>query len=180
MNHIARISVLTLLILSAATGNAENVTVVQDFDKMYRTDKTLTTDKDYLVGTTDFVTYTCSGTGARFFLDLVYNSKISINLPNRGSTVTTTQIEDLHGFQLHCYTTKNNPPDLKIYLSKDGVDFGEPLTADHISVRGTSVDVSFPLEDYYIRIVNADGSPQVSINAIEYYMDHCPKCFTYR
>ena len=179
MNHIARISVLTLLILSAATGNAENVKLAQDFDKMYRTDKTLTTDKDYLVGTTDFVTYTCSGTGARFFLDLVYKSKISINLPEAGSTVTTTQIKDLHGFLLHCYTAKNNPPDLKIYLSKDGVDFGEPLTADHISVVGTSVDVSFPLEDYYIRIVNADGSPQVSINAIDYYMNHCPKCFTF-
>ena len=174
MNHIARISVLTLLILSAATGNAENVTVFQDFTSM--SVSTMKYEDGNRVGITDFVTYTCSGKNTLF---AYVSSRIVIQMPEAGSTVTTTQIKDLHGFLLHCYTAKNNPPDLKIYLSKDGVDFGEPLTADHISVVGTSVDVSFPLEDYYIRIVNADGSPQVSINAIKYYMNHCPKCFTF-
>ena len=177
MNRLTRISVLTLLILSAATGNAENVTVAQDFDKMYRTDKTLTTDKDYLVGTTDFVTYTCSGTGAKFFMDHIYSKYVSIYLPSSTSAVTTTKIDDFCGLILN-HLPIDKCTNIEVYVSADGVDFGEPISGSSIEYKKGEVEVNIPPGDYYVRVMN-NSSTAVSIRKITFWQNHCPKCFDY-
>lgn len=180
MNRLTRISVLAILFLSPALCRAENVGVTHDFNSMF-TAKTLKIAADEKVGTTDLATYTCTGENAKFAGIVISKSRIvGIYLPETGSMVTTTRIEDLYGFQM-TYNPSDAFENINIYLSTDSVEWGAPLSESELTERtGGSLDAHFPLNDYYVRIVNNDGGKDVFLKSIHYYMNHCPKCFEYK
>ena len=177
MNRLTRISVLAILFLSPALCRAENVGVRHDFNSMFFTERTLKIAVDEKVGTTDLATYTCTGENAKFAL---ISSIIGINLPETGSMVTTTRIEDLYSFQM-TYNPSNAFENINIYLSTDSVEWGAPLSESELTEgTGGSLVARFPMNDYYVRIVNNDGKKDVFLKSIHYYMNHCPKCFEYK
>jgi len=175
MNRLTRISVLVILFLSPALCRAEKVAgAVHEFKDMF-TDGTLEASDDYTIGTTDFVTYTCTGTNAKFGNRL---GVIGIDLPAAGSTVTTTQIDDFCGLILnHLPVAKCT--NIKVYVSADGVDFGEPISGSSIEYKTGEVEVNIPPGDYYVRVKNS-SSTAVSIRKITFWQNHCPKCFDYK
>ena len=175
MNRLTRISVLAILFLSPALCRAEKVAgAVHEFNDMFSV--TLTTSDGDKVGTTDFVTYTCTGTNAKFGNR---SGVIAIDLPAAGSTVTTTLIDDFCGFQLVHDPHGKSCENLKVYVSTDGEDFGEPLSGTAVSYSKGMVYVNIPPGDYYVRLANS-SSTAVSIQKITFYQNHCPKCFEYK
>ena len=176
MNRLTRISVLVILFLSPALCRAEKVAgAVHEFKDMFK-DGTLTASDDYTIGTTDFVTYTCTGTNAKFG---ALSKVIAIDLPTAGSTVTTTQIDDFCGFQLFHNPYDKSCENLKVYVSTDGENFGEPLSGSSIEYKKGEVEVNIPPGDYYVRVKNS-SSTAVSIRKITFWQNHCPKCFDYK
>lgn len=176
MNRLTRISVLAILFLSPALCRAEKVAgAVHEFKDMFA-DGTLEASDDYTIGTTDFVTYTCTGTNAKFG---ALSKVAAIDLPAAGSTVTTTRIDDFCGFQLVHNPHNKSCENLKVYVSTDGEDFGEPLSGTAVSYSNGMVYVNIPPGDYYVRLANS-SSLVVSVQKITFYQDHCPKCFEYK
>lgn len=155
---------------------AEVINTAQNFKSMNDLG-TLTFESGNKVGRTDFVTYTCSGSGATFGIDRV-ESKISICLPNKGNTVTTTRIDELTGFSIMYNPYDVNRTNLKVRLSRDGETWGDPLTGDNISYSDGSVSVTIPRNNYFVQIYNNASSKDVFIMSITYYQDHC-NCFVY-
>ena len=128
-------------------------------------------------GTTDLTTYNCSGS-AVFGQDLINPSeskKISINMPNSTSVMTTSvAIEYLTGFMLQCYPT-SIISNIQVYVSETG-DFGDPVPAANITRASTgTIDVKLPKGTYYIKLTNTT-STAVSIYQINYYQMPC-NCF---
>ena len=173
-----RILIITTLCLLCAGIRAESITTTQDFSSMASLG-TLTFTLSNTVGTTDFVTYTCSGTNAEFGADHVYRTKISIRLPKNGSTVTTSRIDELKEILIKFYPSGEYRPNLRVQLSRDGETWGDPLTGDKIDYTSTGdITVTIPRNNYYVRIRNNSSTKEVSIVSITYYQDHC-NCFTY-
>lgn len=171
-----RILIITTLCLLCAGIRAESITTTQDFSSMASLG-TLTFTLSNTVGTTDFVTYTCSGTNAEFGADHVYRTKISIRLPKNGSTVTTSRIDELKEILIKFYPSNEYRPNLRVQLSRDGETWGDPLTGDEIDYTDGTVSVTIPRNNYYVRIRNS-STKDVSIVSITYYQDHC-NCFVY-
>lgn len=173
MNRLTRISVLAILFLSPALCRAEKVAGAKhEFNNMFNV--TLTTSNDDRVGTTDFVTYTCTGTNAKFGNR---SGVIAIDLPAAGSTVTTTRIDDFCGLILNHFPIAKCT-NIEVYVSADGVDFGEPISGSSIEYKTGEVEVNIPPGDYYVRVKNS-SSTAVSIRKITFWQNHCPKCFDY-
>lgn len=128
-------------------------------------------------GTTDLTTYNCSGS-AVFGQDLINPAgykKISINMPNSTSVMTTSvAIEYLTGFMLQCYPT-STISNIQVYVSETGV-FGDPVPSANITRASTgTIDVKLPKGTYYIKLTNTT-STAVSIYQINYYQMPC-NCF---
>ena len=175
-----RILFFITLCLLGAVSRAEVITTAQNLQSMSDLG-TLTFSSYNKVGTTELVTYTCSGTGAEFGLDHVKpagKKVISIRLPNSGSTVTTSQIKELKEFSILYYPSNVNRTNLIIQLSRDGKTWGDPITGDNIVYSTGSINVTIPRNNYYVRISNNTTSKDASIFCITYYQDHC-NCFVY-
>lgn len=130
---------------------------------------------------TDLLTYQCSG-GAKFNKDHIYKSQWSFNLLDYGSTVTTTKIDELEEFTIGVITNSDvyDCTNLKVKVSKDGVNWGtQPITSsDSITYTASSIRVTLPRNNYYVRLYNTNGSKDISIISIFWYQDHC-NCFIY-
>ena len=155
---------------------AETIYTPQDFQTM-TSEKTLKFSNSNTVGKTDFVTYTCSGTNAKF---AQYVGVITIQLPNNGSTVTTTKINELTEFVVSFESSKKDERNLKVRVSKDSINWSYPLaTTDSIRYSSGSILVTLPRNNYYIRIYNTTGTYPSYLTGIDYIQDHC-NCFIYQ
>ncbi len=130
------------------------------------------------VGTTDFVTYTCSD-GARFFYYGSAPSELAIFLESSSAQVTTTRIQNLdHIIVTYLLGSGTNPP--KVAISTNGVDGWIDLTPVRIST--TSKEYNVPsVGDYYVRIKRNGADRYIKI--LEYCcldLSGCPNCFLYK
>ena len=167
------ITTFVLLALCPAFSRAE--TIVQAFHAMFTAvPQQLQTVSPYTVGTTDFVTYTCSGTGTQFGM---YNSLISVCLKNStGAMVTSPAINDLDSIYfmydpLNTSTYTNEYKEIKVYISENNEDWTE------VSVRqvnkGAS-SVKFPSTgNYFVKFRNPTSSP-VYLLGIHYITNPTP------
>ena len=174
--------ILVLLVLSSVICRAEDSICVHDIDSMYRKG-TLVTADPYKVGTTDFVTYTCYGTNAKFG---VIGGKIALQLLDRNDTVVLSRITNLKQVQV-LYTAATSSPDylgvdpsMQIKVSEDGLtwtDLSSSATATHSKGNAT---ISLPDPgDYYISIKNTKNSKPIYIRTFEYKTQHC-NCYQYQ
>ena len=152
------------------------ITVEQNFDDMYRIYKTLVTTNSDKIGTTDFVTYTCSG-DAKFSMDGTKTDwNVAIFLDKSGAQVTTTQIQNLDSLWI-CYAPVANKA-ITVKISTDSVSW-EEVEAVH-KINGAK-HVKMPrVGDYYVRIIRSDD---VYIKQIDYIcidLSGCPNCFLYK
>ena len=163
---------LCLLMLSPLCADAQRWRVVQDFHPMSK--DSLSFSPDNRVGTTDFVTYTCSGPKETLFG--FSNSKlISILLPKNGSTVTTTKIADLVGLQIF-HEPASGCESVKVYISLDSTAWELVSLPDTYTY--SSIDIPSIMHDsYYVKITNTANST-FSIRSITYFMEKC-NCFRY-
>lgn len=168
MKRLTHISVFILFLLSSAFCRAESEKVEHDFTKgTPRIEYSL----DYKTATTDLLTYTCYGTGTFAAINYIPH----LTLPGRNDTVKTTRVDELK--RITIYLNKSGEAsNIKIYLSKDGVTFGDALSAEYSS--SGMIDAGFPRGNYYVIIVNDVASNTFAIKKIDYYMDHC-NCFEY-
>lgn len=173
MKRLTHISVLLLFLLSSAFCRAESEKVEQNFQNLINK-SAITFSSDKKVAETDLLTYTCHGTKAEFGSD---GTRAVIKLVNKNDSVTTTRVDELTRLFIYCNKT-GTPSNIQIYLSKDGVDYGSPLSAGVEYLGAGTIDAAFPRGNYYVKIVNTTGSNTFFIKHIDYYMDHC-NCFEY-
>ena len=89
--NITNAIIVCLILLSPALSRAEEY--VHTFQDMYGS--TLTVSKDNKTGTTDVVTYTCSGGSAKFYADASNsNRQIAIFMEGSGAQVVTSPVID--------------------------------------------------------------------------------------
>ncbi len=167
---------LCLLTLCPLCANAQRWSEEQEFHKI--SGKELTYSPDNRVGTTDFVTYTCSG-----HKDAVFGlypplpsigGKVSIILPKNG-TVTTTKISDLVGLQI-THDPYSKCENVQVYISQDSAKW-ELVSVESTYQKG-SIDIPSIMHDsYYVKITNT-YTPTVAIRTITYFMEKC-NCFRY-
>jgi hypothetical protein len=173
------ISVLCLFILSSVIGRAEDLVTTEDFNAMTGAG-TIAYSSANTVGTTDFVTYTCSGKSAEFG---VYKGVICLCLPKNGSTVTTSLISNFKHLQFNYFPDSKNyltPPSttMRISISEDGSSWTD-ITASAIGINGlVNVDMPTP-GSYYLKIQNTNGTKPFYISQIQYTTESC-NCFKVR
>lgn len=127
------------------------------------------------------LTYNCYNTGA-FGADLVYRSKVSINLPAKNdSVIITPAIDDLKGMLIYYYTADASKFGLNIYISTDSRTWRQ-LSGEEISGSSGSITAAFSSGSYAVKIVNASSTKSngISIFKITYETDPCPNCFEYK
>lgn len=171
---------LVIGILCATVCRAGN-TYTEIIQDLYAA-RELTISPDNKVGTTDSVTYTCSGgTNAKFGLDVINPSvekKIAINIVDKYNQVVTSELEDLTGFVITCIGSVGYT-NTKIYLSTDGGStWSEELTMPDIKIISKMVTVTVPKGNYCIMVRNNESAKPFSILQIEYKFEHC-NCFRY-
>lgn len=177
MKRLTHITLLFLFLLVSPLCRADREPVPHVFHTMdKKTD--LIFSNDNKTAETSLLTYTCDSKSA-FGVDHVYKMEICAVLNTSTGTLTTTQVKELTGFQIaHWPAVKCEK--VEVYVSKTGVFDGVlPLSGDNITYNPTgTIDVSIPRGNYYIKIVNTDGSNKFSIRSMHYYLDHC-NCFEY-
>ena len=131
---------------------------------------------------TALCSYQCSGTNAEFYRDLVYNSRISINLPGSERYVTTSAIDSLAGLQIRYYHVAGEDPKLRLTLSRDSVIWSAPIAftdTTNLDTKQRNITATFTPGRYYVRISNTVGTRKVSIDRLVYSFGDCPNCFMY-
>ena len=160
-----RSQIILLLLLGAVTCDAAETKTMHNFNAM-----TTATPADIVytnsnkIGTTDFVTYTCSGGTAKFYS---YSSRICVCMTGSGAILTTTAINDLDSIRISYLPTEAKS--IKIFISTDNSVWQEMTVFS--PVNGTKT-VKFPVKgDYYLKIQrdNAD----FYIQQIEYIQQSC-------
>lgn len=168
------ISVLCLFVLCSVIGRAENLVTTEDFNVMTGAG-TIAFSSGNKVGTTDFVTYTCSGTSAEFG---VYKGVIFLCLPKNGSTVTTSQIGNFKHLDFYYDSSVNCLSTMKISISEDGSTWTD-ITASATGIKGV-VNVDMPTPgSYYLKIQNTYSTNSFYISQIQYTTESC-NCFKVR
>lgn len=168
------ISVLCLFILSSIIGRAADLVTTEDFNAMTGAG-TITYSSANKVGTTDFVTYTCSGTNAEFG---VYKGVIFLCLPKNGSTVTTSLISNFKHLDFYYDSSVNCLSTMIISISEDGSSWTD-ITASATGIKGVvNVDMLTP-GSYYLKIQNTYSTNSFYISQIQYTTESC-NCFKVR
>ena len=67
------------------------------------------------------------------------------------------------------YYPKSQHTNIQVYLSKDGVSWGDPLSGTYTT---TGIDLTFPQSDYYIRLTNTTATT-VWIEGLYYTWGDC-------
>ena len=169
------IFLITILSLLPAVSKAERTTTTHNFNSMTTPPATIEYSDGYKVGKTALLTYTCSGTGAQFGA-VGSEFKVCLQLPQNGSTVTTTRVEELAAFQIHL-ATSGDYTSLKVKVSTDSIAWSNALSGDSIRYSSTGIEVSIPRNHYFVKIYNTKKA-DANIATINWYQDHC-NCFTY-
>lgn len=158
----------------------ENIT--HNFQSMNTEPRTIEFESanKYARSTTDAITYTCGGTSdCRFWTDHVSHTFISINLLNNGDYVIISPvIDNLRGFDIFYEPANEIRNTIQVYLSTDGISWGEPLTGENITYAKGAINVAPPSGSYQIKIVDTNGSYDTSITGIDYMIENC-NCFRY-
>lgn len=171
---------LVIGILCATVCRAGN-TYTEIIHDLYMAGK-LALSPDYKVGTTDSVTYTCSG-GTKAAIGIeeinpVGYRKIAINLPARDDQVVTSELEDLTGFVITCVGSVGYS-NTKVYLSTDGGStWSDELTSPDMKIASKVATVTVPKGNYCIMVRNNESAKSFSILQIDYTFEHC-NCFRY-
>lgn len=132
----------------------------------------------YARSTTDAITYTCGGR-CTFWLDHVYKAVMSINLLNYGDyVIISPAIDNLRGVDIFYEPANEMRNTIQVYLSTDGISWGEPLTGENIAYAKGVINVTPPSGSYQIKIVDTNGSNDTSITEIGYMIENC-NCFRY-
>ena len=179
MKALIRYLLVCFITLSPALCRAGVTAERQNFDDMYNNGLTLNEvgDSPYTIGTTDFVTYTCSG-GARFFKDSNSDLKLAIYLDKSGAQVTTTKIHNLDSLWIQY--APDAYKEMTVKISTDSVEWKNVvLDKSQNSIRKAKLTQP---GDYYVRIAYK-SSDKVYIKRIEYYyidLSGCPNCFIYK
>lgn len=166
MKAVFRTICVFLLVLCESPLRAETITHVFNTDvasygKVNNVSYKQATMKDGFV-------YTCGTSSAVFGADHIFGSVIAINLPNSSSEVVVSPaIEGLTQVRISHYPNAKCP-DLKVYISTDGISWGDPLTAMEYGLGTTFADV--PKGNYYLKIANSSSAP-LSIIEIRYTTD---------
>ena len=169
------ISVLCLFILSSVIGRAADLVTTEDFNAMTGAG-TIAYSSANKVGTTDFVTYTCSGTSAEFG---VYKGVIFLCLPKNGSTVTTSLISNFKHLDFYYDSSVNCLSTMRISISEDGSSWTD-ITASATGIIKGVVNVDMPTQgSYYLKIQNTNGTYPFYISQIQYTTESC-NCFKVR
>lgn len=154
-------SVILLLALSVAVSSVEAGGVTHDFN----TAGTVTFSNNNKTGTTSLLTYQCNGSA-------VFDSRQSttcLKMTNSSSEVVSDRpIPNLSGLQVYYYPKSKNT-NIQVYLSKDGVHWGNPLSGTYYT---TGIDLTFPQSDYYVRLTNTTATT-VWIEVIKYTWGDC-------
>lgn len=182
MKSHLRYVLVCLFTLSSAFCRVESKKVPQNFNDMfYAVPQTLEVKNSNETGTTDFVTYTCSG-GADFNLDTYKtNGEIAIFLETSDAQVVTTQIQNLDSISITFTPTWSDKDHEMFYvaISDDGISW-KNLSTKYFN--NTTRTVKFPQAgSYYVRIKRK--STNVYLRKIDYiYLDlsDCPNCFIYK
>ena len=169
------ISVLCLFILSSVIGRAEDLVTTEDFNVMTGAG-TIAYSSANKVGTTDFVTYTCSGTSAEFAGYGVQG--VCLCLPKNVSTVTTSLISNFKHLQFNYFPSANYLSTMIISISEDGSSWTD-ITSSATGNKGlVNVDMPTP-GSYYLKIQNTNGTYPFYISQIQYTTESC-NCFKVR
>ena len=179
MKQLTHITLLFLFLLVSPLCRADRETVPHVFHTMDK-ETDLIFSNSNRTAETSLLTYTCDSK-SEFYTDHVYGTNISAVLNTSTGTLTTTQVKELTGFQI-AHWLEADSVKVKVYVSKTGT-FGavalSRLNGDNITYNSTGIiDVRLPRGNYYIKIVNTDGSYKFSIRSMYYYLDHC-NCFEY-
>lgn len=172
-----------MLLLCVAVCRAEKSPVEHEFQTMSKDAAQLSCSNENKVGVTPLATYTCTGTNAEFWKDLINASSykvISINLPDANNFVTTSAIEDLAGIQiLHYPNTGGNVPctNITLQLSRDSVHWTDAIVQDGMYTN-SYINANFVPGRYFVRLTNTNGT-DVSIYKIIYRFDSGCNCVLY-
>lgn len=157
---------ILLLALSVAVSSVEAGSVTHDFN----TAGTITFSNNNKTGTTSLLTYQCNGS-AVFEPNTKINPlpTICLKMTNSSSEVVSDRpIPNLNSLQVFYYPESKNT-NIKVYLSKDGIHWGDPLSGTYTTA---GIDLTFPQSDYYIRLTST-GTPTVWIEGIKYTWGDC-------
>ena len=178
MKTYLRYTLLCLFALSSALCGAKVTCWSQNLHKMYNASpKTLEVKGS--VGTTDSVTYTCSG-GAKFSYYGGTPGELAIYLDATSAQVVTTLIKNLTQIIVtYLLDSGTNPP--KVAISTNGVDGWINLSPQPYTP--TAKIYAMPsVGDYYVRI-KRNGTTNTYIKVLEYCcldLSGCPNCFLYK
>ena len=178
MKTYIRYTLLCLFALSSALCGAEVTCWSQILHNMYNASPR-TLEVKGSVGTTDSVTYTCSG-GARFDYYGGTPGELAIYLvSNNTAQVTTTRIQNLdHIIVTYLLDSGTNPP--KVAISTNGVDGWINLSPQPYT--STAKIYAMPsVGDYYVRIKRNGANTYIKV--LEYCcldLSGCPNCFLYK
>lgn len=150
---------LTTLTLSVGIAYAGGVVTSQNFQTMVGAG-TLTFSNSNKTGTTDFVTYTCSGGKAKFAICTdVSPNVLGIYMQNSGAIVTTTTIENLDSLSISYLPSEEKK--MKVYTSvDDGSSWTEQTVVD---VTNGMKYVKLPSPGNYMLKITRENS--------DYYID---------
>lgn len=160
MKGLFRNSLLVGLALCAHALWASSVS--HSFNSM--TSSEIVFSEDSKVGTTDLCTYRCEGNAT--FAIVSGAIRLSVG-KNPAMVLIDTRFHNLKGIQMTLVSGAHTA--LKVYKSLDGENWGSALDGVYGS---TTIDLTFPQSDYYIKIENTTNSTH-QINSITYYFGDC-------
>ena len=156
---------ILLLALSVAVSSVEAGSATHEFHSMAGT--TLILSNNNKTGTTSLLTYQCNGSA----VFEATNSTTCLKMAdNKSEVVSDRPIPNLNSLQVFYYSASYAYMNIQVYLSKDGVSWGDPVSSGSYSKAG--IDLTFPQGDYYVRL-KSTGSPKVWIQGIKYTWGDC-------
>ena len=155
---------ILLLVLSVAVSSVEAGSVTHDFN----TAGTITFSNNNKTGTTDLLTYQCNGSAVFEATTINKQSTICLKMTDSNSEMVSDRpIPNLNSLSVCCYPASRNT-NIKVYISKDGVHWGNSLG----NYTAGCIDATFPQSDYYIRLTNT-GNTTVWIVSMYYTWGDC-------
>ena len=165
---------MVLFTLSSAICRAEGEpTITHNFASMSSA-STLAWPVNYKTGVTDDVTYSCTGTSSTFGVDHVNGTTISITMSKADDVITLSPaLEGLTKFEIYFYPTNAKRTNIEVYVSTDGVNWGDAVSGDNRSDSNGLIRIKdLPRNDYRVQIRNKTATA-ISIFEMRYYQSSC-------
>jgi hypothetical protein len=154
---------------------AENDTISHDFAALNASGG-IAYSNSYKTGTTAEIVYTCNGTNAKFGMDLIWTSKIAINLPTSSRYVTTSPaVDNMIGLEVWHYKEAGVVPE--VYVSTEADPTWRKATGDTIVQNDAQViRLTLPQNKYNVKVQNSTSSKKYSILKINYIKQRPCNC----